>query len=79
MCTQVFAPKDGDGVRHIYLCSVVTGDYAQGARKFREPPLKDGNGPDHYDTVVNDMNEPTVFVVFRDSLAYPEYHIEFSQ
>jgi poly [ADP-ribose] polymerase 10/14/15 len=79
VCTQVFAPKDGEGVRHVYLCSVVTGDYAQGVRKFREPPLKDGNGSDHYDTVVNDMNEPTVFVVFRDSLAYPEYHIEFSQ
>jgi poly [ADP-ribose] polymerase 10/14/15 len=33
--------------------------------------------PDHYDTAVNDVADPTIFVAFKDAQAYPEYIIVF--
>lgn len=42
------------------------------------PPAKNTNC-DLYDTVVDKPNAPTIFVVFRDDNAYPEYLITFTQ
>lgn len=41
-----------------------------------EPPNRVGKIA--YDSTVNDVNKPSIFVVFRDAQAYPEYLVTFS-
>lgn len=42
---------------------------------MKEPP-KDKNGA-RYDSVVDNLNDPKIHVIFRDNQAYPEYLIKF--
>lgn len=62
----------------MYYCRVLTGDYAPGNGSMITPPAKTTNGTDLYDTVVDNTARPTIFVVFRDYHAYPEYLITFT-
>ncbi|XP_073701160.1 protein mono-ADP-ribosyltransferase PARP14-like [Garra rufa] len=63
--------------KHMYLCRVLTGDFTTGAQGLIVPPAKNVNC-DPYDTVVDNPIAPTIFVVFRDDNAYPEYLITFT-
>ncbi|KAL5021467.1 hypothetical protein ScPMuIL_000622 [Solemya velum] len=64
--------------RHIYKCLVLTGEYTQGVKGMRVPPPKDPNNSNIlYDSVVEKMNNPTEFVIFNDTQAYPQYLITF--
>ena len=71
-----YAQPDPNGIRCIFRCRVLTGEYTQGAEGLKEPPPKLGNRL--YDSVVDDMNSPTMYVVFKDNHAYPEYLIKFA-
>lgn len=62
----------------MYFCRVLTGDYTLGNSAMIDPPPKTANGTDLYDTVVDNTSHPTIFVVFRDYHAYPEYLITFT-
>lgn len=62
----------------MYYCRVLTGDYTAGNSTMIDPPPKTANGTDLYDTVVDNTSNPTIFVVFRDYHAYPEYLITFT-
>ncbi|XP_071091170.1 protein mono-ADP-ribosyltransferase PARP14-like isoform X2 [Haliotis cracherodii] len=72
-----YAPADGQGNRHMFLCKVLTGSYTQGQPKIRTPPQKDPAKQELYDSVVDDPANPKIFVVFSDTQAYPEYLISF--
>lgn len=61
----------------MYLCRVLTGDYAVGQQGMVAPPQKTSNSVELYDSVVNDKANPQIFVVFHDNHAYPEYLIKF--
>ena len=62
----------------MYLARVLTGVYTTGQSSFLEPPPKDPRNPVVlYDSVVDNVQNPTIFVIFHDAQAYPEYHIEF--
>ena len=54
---------------------VITGDYCGGGRHLREAPFK--SCAEQYDSVVDNFNNPTMYVVFDDAAAYPEYIIKF--
>ena len=42
------------------------------------PPPKDPQNPVVlYDSVVDNVQNPAMFVIFYDPQAYPDYHIEF--
>ncbi|XP_070551859.1 protein mono-ADP-ribosyltransferase PARP14-like [Ptychodera flava] len=73
-----FSPRDTNGHKHIYVCKVLTGEYTQGRRDMLVPPSKNHNNPtDCYDSVVDNTTNPTIFVIFYDAMAYPEYLITF--
>ncbi|XP_046573883.1 LOW QUALITY PROTEIN: protein mono-ADP-ribosyltransferase PARP14-like [Haliotis rubra] len=72
-----YAPTDGQGNRYIFLCKVLTGSYTQGQTQIRTPPQKNPGQPELYDSVVDDPADPKIFVIFRDTQAYPEYLISF--
>ncbi|KAK2905058.1 hypothetical protein Q8A67_006857 [Cirrhinus molitorella] len=72
-----YSVPNAQGHKHMYLCRVLTGDYTTGVKGMIVPPAKNANC-DPYDTVVDNPTAPTIFVVFRDDNAYPEYLITFT-
>lgn len=61
----------------MYVCRVLTGEFALGQQGLVEPPLKDSSSHQRFDSVVDNMSNPKMFVVFHDVHAYPEYLITF--
>ena len=72
-----YAPPDGRGVRRIYACRVLNGEYCRGQQDMREPPPRPGRGHLPYDSTVDDTARPEIYVTYKDSQAYPEYLISF--
>ena len=64
------------GYRYMYLAKVLVGEYTEGSSGLKAPPKK-GTGTALYDSVVNNVSNPSIFVVFPDNHAYPEYLICF--
>jgi len=44
---------------------------------MKAAPYKNNSTTEQYDSVVEDIQNPTIFVVFHDAAAYPEYIIKF--
>ena len=55
-----------NGHRYKFLVEVVTGEYCQGKRQTTAIPIKAGTN-EAYDCVVDVMEAPNIFVVFKDS------------
>ena len=72
-----YSTPDMIGQKRVYKSLVLTGDFTTGRSSYRVPP----DNPDvpglKYDTVVDNVNSPGIFVVFLDNQAYPEYLITF--
>ncbi|XP_071774139.2 protein mono-ADP-ribosyltransferase PARP14-like isoform X1 [Centroberyx gerrardi] len=67
-----------DGSQLMFVARVVTGDYALGQSNMKVPPPRDPQQPhDLFDSVVNNLQSPSMFVVFHDNQAYPDYLITF--
>uniref|UniRef100_H2Z0W1 Poly [ADP-ribose] polymerase n=1 Tax=Ciona savignyi TaxID=51511 RepID=H2Z0W1_CIOSA len=63
-----------NGYRTMFLAKVITGEYCQGDSSMKTAPTKTGVlKHELYDSVVNQMNNPTMFVVFKDASVYPDY------
>ena len=62
--------------KFMYVARVLVGKFAQGSRGMKTPPKK-GSGTDLYDSVVDNIHSPSIFVVFPDNQSYPEYLICF--
>ncbi|PVD37099.1 hypothetical protein C0Q70_04093 [Pomacea canaliculata] len=74
-----YASSDDDGYRYMFMARVLTGQIAQGARDLKRPPPLDSTMPNALaDAVVDDMNNPRVYVVFRNQQIYPEFLIQYT-
>lgn len=73
-----FTEKNQKGEMKMFLVEVVTGEYTQGQPEMIDVPPKGGKSSDLYDCLVNDVNNPTQFIVFKDASAYPLYLITYS-
>ncbi|KAF4079526.1 hypothetical protein AMELA_G00179000 [Ameiurus melas] len=69
---------DRYGERSMFACRVLVGQYTKGAAHYRRPPAKDAAG-NLYDSCVNDMREPTIYVVFDRPQVYPEFLITYEK
>ena len=58
------------------LCKVIVGDVANGRYDSKEIPYKK-DGITQFDTLVDSVENPTVYVVTRDFMAVPKYKIWF--
>ncbi|XP_052800382.1 protein mono-ADP-ribosyltransferase PARP14-like isoform X2 [Mya arenaria] len=74
-----FAVIDGTGVRRMFLNKVLTGIYTNGVNGMNYLPERTKlNGiPLLYDSAANNTGNPSMFIIFHDSQAYPEYLIEY--
>ncbi|KAG1971163.1 protein mono-ADP-ribosyltransferase PARP14-like [Pimephales promelas] len=74
---QGYSKPDVRGLKRMYLARVLVGDFTQGNRGLLVPPAKSPNSADLYNSVTDNINNPTMFVIFNDVQAYPEYIITF--
>ncbi|XP_051005825.1 protein mono-ADP-ribosyltransferase PARP14-like [Acomys russatus] len=75
---DAYARPDANGKKHMYYVRVLTGNYTNGNSSLIVPPPRDPQNPtDLYDTVADSHTNPSIFVVFYDNQAYPEYLITF--
>ncbi|XP_073693514.1 protein mono-ADP-ribosyltransferase PARP14-like [Garra rufa] len=71
-----YAVPAADGTQCMFVARVLTGHCALGQTGMRTPPVR--AAPDQlYDSVVDNILNPTMFVVFHDCQAYPDYLITF--
>lgn len=75
--SNTYSVPDAQGQKYMYLCRVLTGDFTTGRQGMIVPPAKNNTTADLYDTVTDNPNTPSMFVVFNDIQAYPEYLITF--
>ncbi|XP_038202663.1 protein mono-ADP-ribosyltransferase PARP14-like [Arvicola amphibius] len=75
---DTYSRPDANGKKYMYYVRVLTGNYTKGNASLIVPPPRDPRNPtDLYDTVTDDDKNPSLFVVFYDNQAYPEYLITF--
>ena len=63
--------------RSQFLCRVTVGEFCLGKNDAPAPDVRKGH--QLYDSTVNDMKHPSIFVAYHDAQAYPEYLVKFSQ
>ncbi|XP_022619854.1 poly [ADP-ribose] polymerase 14-like [Seriola dumerili] len=73
-----YSKPAADGSQLMFVARVLTGVYTAGYAGMKvPPPLNDQQPHDRYDSVVDKIDNPSMYVVFHDSQAYPEYLITF--
>ena len=74
-----FSNPDSNGECKMYFARVLTGQFEKGNSSMKTPPSKnDPKNPSlHYDSTVNDTKKPSIFVIYYDNQAYPEYIVTY--
>ena len=70
-----YSTPNGKGEKHIYQAKVLVGNSCLGQNGLKEPPYINGTSGQRYDSVHDSAK--SMFVVFHDAQAYPEYLITF--
>ena len=75
-----YAKQDSKGSKFMFVAKVLVGSYTKGQSSYRRPLSKEPSNPasDLYDSCVDDMSCPTIFVIFDTDQFYPEYMIKYS-
>ncbi|XP_042748215.1 protein mono-ADP-ribosyltransferase PARP14-like, partial [Lagopus leucura] len=77
---DTYSKPDANGKKHMYLARVLVGQYSQGTQGAITPAVKSvGNSVDLFDSSTDNVNNPSMFIVFNDIQAYPEYLITFTR
>ncbi len=72
-----YASPNSRGERHMFLCRVLVGEYCLEREDQPTPDVR--SGTQLYDSTVNNLEAPTIFVTYNDSQAYPEYIVTFTK
>jgi poly [ADP-ribose] polymerase 10/14/15 len=75
----LYSQRDANGVQSIFLARVVVGEYCLGVQDALVPAMRDATTHAHYDSTVDNLQNPNIFVTYNDAQAYPEYLIKFKQ
>ncbi|XP_040288065.1 protein mono-ADP-ribosyltransferase PARP10 [Bufo bufo] len=73
-----YSPPSSAGNKYILVAQVLTGEFALGKEDMKTPPIKPGTVgevPQRYDSLVDHLQSPAIFVIFNDTQAYPQYLI----
>ncbi|PVD35528.1 hypothetical protein C0Q70_02491 [Pomacea canaliculata] len=74
--TRVHTPVTGDPLRFMFLGRILVGQYTLGHPSYTKPPERDRLKL--YDSCVNDLSNPSIFVIFDLAQSYPEYLIQYT-
>jgi hypothetical protein len=75
--STTYSRPNVQGVQHMFLCRIVIGEYCRGVQNALAPPAR--NGPILFDSTVDDLRAPSIFVTYHDAQAYPDYLVRFRQ
>ncbi|XP_036184454.1 protein mono-ADP-ribosyltransferase PARP12 isoform X1 [Myotis myotis] len=62
----------------MFLARVLVGEFTRGNASLVRPPAKEDQGNVLYDSCVNSMSDPSIFVIFEKHQVYPEYVIQYT-
>ncbi|KAM6416546.1 protein mono-ADP-ribosyltransferase PARP12-like isoform 2-T2 [Pluvialis apricaria] len=62
----------------MFVAHVLVGDFVQGDPKYLRPPPRHSNSNRLYDSCVDDLRDPSIFVIFEKHQIYPAYILEYS-
>ena len=75
-----YAYPDKNGYKYIYMAKILCGDVVQGRPDMKVLPPKDPKVPSiKYDSAVDNVKNPTQWVIFNDHQMYPEYILVVKQ
>ncbi|KAK7093850.1 E3 ubiquitin-protein ligase MIB2-like [Littorina saxatilis] len=73
-----YASASDEGFRYMFMARVLAGRHAQGQRGMqRPPPVDQSNQNELADTVVDNTDQPRIYVVFRNQQIYPEFLVQY--
>ena len=77
--SPTYSVPNAQGVQHMFLCRVAVGEYYKGVQNALTPAARHGSRAVLFDSTVDDMANPTIFVTYHDAQAYPEFLVRFRQ
>ncbi|NXA17797.1 PAR14 polymerase, partial [Ibidorhyncha struthersii] len=78
--SDIYSKPDVDGKKYMYLARVLVGEYSRGTKGSITPAAKNAsNSIDLFDSSTDNVNQPSMFIIFNDIQAYPEYLITFTR
>ncbi|XP_037254015.1 protein mono-ADP-ribosyltransferase PARP14-like isoform X2 [Falco rusticolus] len=78
--SDTYSKPDANGKKYMYLARVLVGEYSQGTRGSITPAAKSSSSSiDLFDSSTDNMKHPSMFIIFNDIQAYPEYLITFTR
>ena len=72
--SDTYSKPGSDGSKRMFLCRVCVGEYCVGSASMKVAPNKD---VDAFDSTVDHEASPSLYVVYHDAQAYPEYLLTF--
>jgi len=75
----LYSPPDARGLQTIFLVRCVVGEWSKGVRDALTPAERDARRNLLYDTTVDNVEDPSIYVTYHDAQAYPEYRVRFTQ
>ncbi|XP_059331487.1 protein mono-ADP-ribosyltransferase PARP14-like [Ammospiza nelsoni] len=77
---DLYSRPDVNGKKYMYLARVLVGEYSLGIKGSITPAQKNvSNSVDLYDSSTDNVSHPSMFIIFNDIQAYPEYLITFTK
>ncbi len=76
---EKFAVPDSSGLQHMFVCRIIVGEYTQGKQGMKTPPPLSADSTEVFDSLVDNVAFPMIFVAMTDAQAYPEYLITFKK
>ncbi|XP_021514377.1 protein mono-ADP-ribosyltransferase PARP10 isoform X1 [Meriones unguiculatus] len=70
-----YSPPNAEGHKAVFVARVLTGDYGQGSQGLKAPPLRASGQVLRYDSTVDCLLQPKIFVIFHDTQALPTHLI----
>ncbi|KAL7982318.1 hypothetical protein Chor_009916 [Crotalus horridus] len=64
-------------IKIMFLAKVLVGDFTNGCSSYLRPPAKNNQSNLFYNSCVNSLLNPSIFVIFEKHQIYPEYLIEY--
>lgn len=63
----IYAVPDHTGTQYMMACKVVAGEYCLGKRDALTPDVRDAQKSVLYDSTVDDMSSPSIYVTYHDA------------
>ncbi|XP_067844147.1 protein mono-ADP-ribosyltransferase PARP12 [Heptranchias perlo] len=70
--------RSGQTTMTMFVARVLVGQFVKGSSSYLRPPSRDGMNTSFYDSCVDNISNPTIFVIFEKHQIYPEYVIEYN-